>query len=276
MLRRRAPSLAKTVAFERGALRLTSRMRETQSSVRSILELVDLAVQCSDPAEYDRGRSNWLERHIGCDKSYIGEATPGHSQVQPQVSGISSKELARCESQVARYLPEITKLNLAAELSGGTIVDHDVLSEKMRDRSPFYREVVHPLGIRCAAISVLRFRQQTIGCLYIGRVAGASNFRKELALLRKALPALAMGKRLFDLSGKSRAALPPHPFTRRENQVLDLLTKGFTNQQIATFLNSSPLTVKNQVSSMLAKAGVKNRAELVYFSVQIGVLAKDD
>jgi DNA-binding NarL/FixJ family response regulator len=41
-----------------------------------------------------------------------------------------------------------------------------------------------------------------------------------------------------------------------------------TNRQIAARIGSSPFTVKNQISTMLAKAGVKNRAALVYVATR--------
>lgn len=47
----------------------------------------------------------------------------------------------------------------------------------------------------------------------------------------------------------------------RENQVLRLLARGRSNGEIATALYSSVGTVKDQVSSILSKLGVKSRVE---------------
>lgn len=49
--------------------------------------------------------------------------------------------------------------------------------------------------------------------------------------------------------------------TQREVDVLRLLTKGKSNRQIAEILFISSSTVKNHVSSIIAKLGVKSRTE---------------
>jgi len=51
--------------------------------------------------------------------------------------------------------------------------------------------------------------------------------------------------------------------TRREQEVMRLLKNGNSNKEIANALNLAERTVKFHVSSLLAKAGVSNRFELV-------------
>jgi DNA-binding NarL/FixJ family response regulator len=46
------------------------------------------------------------------------------------------------------------------------------------------------------------------------------------------------------------------------------LQLGYTNPEIARVLGTSPNTVRNQVSSLLAKVGATNRAELVGLTVR--------
>ncbi len=55
--------------------------------------------------------------------------------------------------------------------------------------------------------------------------------------------------------------------TSREQEVLDLLTKGLSNAQIGDALHLSARTIEKYVSSLLRKAEVSNRAELVRFAV---------
>ena len=56
-------------------------------------------------------------------------------------------------------------------------------------------------------------------------------------------------------------------FTRREKQVLDLLTNGFSNAEIGGHLHLSPRTIEKYVSSLLRKTETNNRSELIRFAL---------
>ncbi len=61
-----------------------------------------------------------------------------------------------------------------------------------------------------------------------------------------------------------RAAEPDHPprsLTAREQQVLELMSRGLNNQHIASELRVSLSTVQFHVSNILAKLGAHNRTE---------------
>ncbi|MGW3045561.1 LuxR C-terminal-related transcriptional regulator [Kitasatospora sp. NPDC001159] len=62
------------------------------------------------------------------------------------------------------------------------------------------------------------------------------------------------------------ASAPAHPsarFTRREEQVLTLLTGGLTDKQIAARLVISPRTAEGHVQRILTKLGFKSRLQIV-------------
>ena len=67
---------------------------------------------------------------------------------------------------------------------------------------------------------------------------------------------------------------PPPPgdsLTDKEDQVLNLLVQGKTNNEIAEELSLSPGTVRFHVSNILSKLGVSNRTEAVSFALQHGL-----
>ncbi|HWT64939.1 MAG TPA: response regulator transcription factor [Terracidiphilus sp.] len=64
--------------------------------------------------------------------------------------------------------------------------------------------------------------------------------------------------------------------TTREMEVLRLLARGLTNREIATVYGISPSTVKNQVSSLLAKLEVSDRTEAVSFCLARGIVQPED
>jgi len=90
--------------------------------------------------------------------------------------------------------------------------------------------------------------------------------------IRCAIHAAASGEIIFGAQLAARmlacftAASPSPPFpqlTGRERQVLDLLAQGRANTAIATRLSLSHKTVRNQVSNILAKLQVTDRAQAI-------------
>ena len=65
---------------------------------------------------------------------------------------------------------------------------------------------------------------------------------------------------------------PMDPLTKREIQVLRLLAAGYSNQEIATALQVADGTVKNHVSSILSKMGVRDRTRAVLKAIERGLI----
>ncbi len=57
--------------------------------------------------------------------------------------------------------------------------------------------------------------------------------------------------------------------TKKESAVLELLTKGLDNKEIATKLNITELTVKTHLRNIYKKLNVKNRTQLVLMAMQL-------
>jgi DNA-binding NarL/FixJ family response regulator len=58
--------------------------------------------------------------------------------------------------------------------------------------------------------------------------------------------------------------------TRRENEVLDLIARGFSNKRIALELGVAEKTVKTHVSHVLAKLGVADRTQAALYAARLG------
>lgn len=56
--------------------------------------------------------------------------------------------------------------------------------------------------------------------------------------------------------------------TGQEKRILELIGEGLTNRQIARRMFLSEKTVKNYVSSILAKLGMHRRAQAAAFAVR--------
>jgi DNA-binding NarL/FixJ family response regulator len=64
----------------------------------------------------------------------------------------------------------------------------------------------------------------------------------------------------------------PQPLTRRERQVLRLMAGGHSNREIADVLATSEGTIKNHVSNILQKLGVRDRTRAVLRGLELGVI----
>jgi DNA-binding NarL/FixJ family response regulator len=85
------------------------------------------------------------------------------------------------------------------------------------------------------------------------------------ALLARLLPRLS-----------SRPAGRNPDLTRREREVLTLIVRGGTNQNIADELVLSRDTVRNHVSSILSKLGVHSKLQAAAVATQRGLVAVDN
>lgn len=65
---------------------------------------------------------------------------------------------------------------------------------------------------------------------------------------------------------------PPDRMTARETEVLRLMAGGYSNREIARALAVAEGTVKNHVSSILSKLGVRDRTRAVLQAIRAGVL----
>ena len=64
----------------------------------------------------------------------------------------------------------------------------------------------------------------------------------------------------------------PEPLTAKEVEILRLIAAGYSNKEIADAMFKSTGTIKNQVSSVMAKLGVRDRTRAVLKALEQGIL----
>lgn len=64
----------------------------------------------------------------------------------------------------------------------------------------------------------------------------------------------------------------PDPLTERETEILRLMAGGYSNKEIAAALNVAEGTIKNHVSNVLSKMGVRDRTRAVLKAFEAGVI----
>jgi DNA-binding NarL/FixJ family response regulator len=128
--------------------------------------------------------------------------------------------------------------------------------------------------------------------VYEALQAGASGFLvkdTEPAELLHAIRVIAGGDALLspgitrrliaDIAARRPSGTAVHPalseLTGRESEMMTLVARGLSNDEIATQLFLSPLTVKTHVSRAMLKLHARDRAQLVVIAYQSGLVAPD-
>jgi DNA-binding NarL/FixJ family response regulator len=65
------------------------------------------------------------------------------------------------------------------------------------------------------------------------------------------------------------------PLTAREVEILEQISRGQSNKQIARVLAISDQTVKNHITSILKKLAVNDRTEAVVYSLRQGWISME-
>jgi two-component system, NarL family, response regulator LiaR len=117
--------------------------------------------------------------------------------------------------------------------------------------------------------------------------AGAAGYllkNVEPAELARAIRAAERGEAIIDPTAAARlveaiadnsrpVVAEPERLTRREREVLELITAGRSNKRIAFELGISEKTVKTHVGHLLAKLGVTDRTQAALLAVREGLVA---
>lgn len=89
---------------------------------------------------------------------------------------------------------------------------------------------------------------------------GKGYFSEEMLIL--------VTRKVFARKGEEQIKSVIDSFTKRELEVLELVCKGFSNNQIAEMLHISPRTVGGHRNNLLSKTSLKNSASLVSFAMK--------
>jgi NarL family two-component system response regulator LiaR len=83
-------------------------------------------------------------------------------------------------------------------------------------------------------------------------------------------------KLMREIQRPSELPLTDEPLTEREAEVLGLVARGFTNQEIADRLFVSERTVRTHVSNILSKLHLANRTQAALYALRKGFASLDE
>jgi NarL family two-component system response regulator LiaR len=92
-------------------------------------------------------------------------------------------------------------------------------------------------------------------------------------ILKDTSPAL---KVIHELSRPSKFPPTEEPLTEREMEILQLVARGLSNQQIAEELVISERTARTHISNILAKLHLANRTQAALYALRQGIAQLDE
>lgn len=139
-----------------------------------------------------------------------------------------------------------------------------------------------PYGVACLVLSSADTRDVVQRCVRAGAkgylLKDVTGERIAASIRRVAAGELVLDSRLGQLlfaDTRPADSLGANALTAVERHVLELISAGMPNHEIARKLHVSTGTVKNHVSRLLAKLGVSRRVEAVATAARLGLLERD-
>lgn len=112
---------------------------------------------------------------------------------------------------------------------------------------------------------------------FVQKRSGKKELEKSIRSVMEGInyfPADLMRTIIFKLSNMPEGSVTSMKIdlSKREKEVLLLITQGYSNKEIAEKLFISPNTVENHRSNLLSKTGARNAAHLVFEAIKSGLI----
>jgi DNA-binding NarL/FixJ family response regulator len=195
-----------------------------------------IEVLLADDQELVRAGLRVLVEHDG-DISVVGEAENGREAVA-----------------LARELrPDLVLMDLSMPVMGGVEATRAIVEDP------------GPGGTRVLVLTTFDDDEEVFAAI---RSGAAGYLLKDLSLLDPSVTARVMQAAI----PSTAAAELPAGLSEREVEVLVLVGRGLSNEEIAGELYLSPATARTYVSRLFAKLGARDRAALIVLAYETGLV----
>ncbi len=264
-------------------------MQQPEAAAATVQRLIDFAYELNDPVQIDVARS--CEARISLLNGNLAKAVDWANSARPQLDQLGL--LLWLES------PPITQARaLIADGSTACLNKASELLQEIRDLSEeclFTCQIIEVAVLQCLLLERQGRRDTALVSLdEVVDMAARGGWVRPFVELGQ--PMAALLERFADQKGRTKflrrvldqsqviqaqpasaaasepqsgAAWSGEPLTKRELDILELVTQQLQNKEIATRLFVSPETVKTHLKNLYQKLGVSNRRDAAARSAEI-------
>lgn len=118
--------------------------------------------------------------------------------------------------------------------------------------------------------------EQSIGGMLNAGAAGVVYKDASVGALADAIRATHSGLSVLSprFSNRLARSQPDEPLSETETEIMRLVSRGMTNEQIGSLVNLSPSTVKYHIARLSEKLGAHNRVTLAVAAVHLGLVGR--
>lgn len=184
-------------------------------------------------------------------------------------AGTGREAIARARSERADVIlmdirmPDMDGLEATRRIAA----DDDLAGVKVVILTTFEADEFVLEALRTGASGFLTKDVETEELLRAIRIVAGGEALLSPTVTRRLIAHLAKSPRRIEVEVESLAKL-----TDREREVMTLVARGLSNDDIARALFLSPLTAKTHVSRAMTKLGVRDRAQLVVLAYETGLV----
>lgn len=204
------------------------------------------------------------------DHELIRDGLRRRIEAEPDLEVVGEAATAQeALERILAALPDVVIMDVSLPDGDGVHVGREI-----RERSP---------AVRLLMLSAY----QSDEALFNSVIAGASGYLLKEAKtdeLVSAIRTVATGGSLMEplvsrllenrVSREAQVRGPLSLLTPQERRILDLIAEGLTNREIAQAIFLSEKTVRNYVSSLLSKLGLRHRTQAALLAIQLRQSAK--
>lgn len=222
--------------------------------------IIHFSAQISYPVDNIRCHiQHKLEEYFGFNQTIFWYSDHQGNLSDPINYGLSDRALTDYLTEYHFYdlLYPTKNVELFREMKAIRLADLSLTDQY--DKSPFFQSFWKEYGYHDEMVVALVHQGEFVGAIGMGQKEELNKFtandRNTLHLLSDVIASVL----LHQLNGKNECSL----LTEREQEVVELVKRGWTNQVIADKLHISVNTVKKHLQNIYDKYSVKNRTQLV-------------